>query len=70
MDINSNASVSPRPDGLPMTAGYNSASGKVRNSIRSIINHPEDSARAKERSETNSPKNNGNKKPRKKKKNI
>ncbi|CAI4791017.1 AMM_1a_G0047610.mRNA.1.CDS.1 [Saccharomyces cerevisiae] len=68
MDINSNASVSPRPDGLPMTAGYNSASGKVRNSIRSIINHPEESARAKERSETNSPKNNGNKKPRKKRK--
>ncbi|QHS72694.1 Urc2p [Saccharomyces paradoxus] len=68
MDINSSASANPRPDGLPMTSGCNSGSGRIRNSIRSIINHPEDSAGANEGSEANSHKNNGNKKPRKKRK--
>ncbi|CAI4038367.1 hypothetical protein SMKI_04G7110 [Saccharomyces mikatae IFO 1815] len=68
MDINTSAPLNSSADDLPVTSRHHSGSDKVRNSIRSIINHPEDNAGINEASEASSPKNNGNKKPRKKRK--
>ncbi|CAI4057938.1 hypothetical protein SUVZ_02G6220 [Saccharomyces uvarum] len=48
MDINPNAPVNPIRNDLPMTNKNETGSGRVRNSIRSIINHPEDRPKVNE----------------------
>ncbi|CAI4059543.1 hypothetical protein SKDZ_04G7070 [Saccharomyces kudriavzevii ZP591] len=71
MDRNSSASVNLRPNDLPMTKKSDLNSDRVRNSIRSLINNPEDGLgvnEENERNEPNSSKSDGNKKPRKKRK--
>ncbi|EJS42134.1 YDR520C [Saccharomyces arboricola H-6] len=68
MDIYPSASVNSRPDDVPMTGKNDPSFGRVRNSIRSIINHPEESPGLEEGNGGNSPRTTSTKKPRKKRK--